>query len=289
LTLLNPTVPESRWRRVSRLFQPTLRYWMETEVHVYAFSVAACVLLSLFPFLIVIGSFFRYVLKWRAAADAIRLALGDYFPEPVVDFIQRNLEAAVSGRGTAQVVSLVLLLFVANGIFEPLEVAQNRVWGVPRHRSFLKNQLVSMGLIFICGGLALLSTVITTLSTQLWGGSLGARTAAGTAYSVTVFKMAALPMSMLMLFLVYWLLPNRKIAPLQVLPAAVVVGLALELLKYLNLLSWPLLRAKLAREYGPFLYSASILLWGFLGAMIVMAGAEWSARRAASRLQNAIN
>jgi hypothetical protein len=32
---------------------PTFRYWMQTEVHVYAFSVAANVLLSFFPFLIV--------------------------------------------------------------------------------------------------------------------------------------------------------------------------------------------------------------------------------------------
>jgi hypothetical protein len=27
-------------------------------------------------------------------------------------------------------------------------------------------------------------------------------------------------------------------------------------------------------------YSASIVLWSFLGAMVVLAGAEWSARRA---------
>ncbi len=262
---------------------------METEVHVYAFSVAACVLLSLFPFLIVITSFFRHVLRWRAAVDAIRLALTDYFPEPVVSFIQRNLDAAVAGRATAQVLSLVLLLFVANGIFEPLEVALNRVWGVTKHRSFFKNQLVSMGLIFICGGLALLSTVITAFGTQILGGLPRAAPAAGAAIGLTVFKMAAVPLSMLMLFLVYWLLPNRRIAPLQVLPSAVVVGLALEVLKLLNDLSWPLLRAKLAREYGPFLYSASILVWSFFGAMIVMAGAEWAARRAARQAAIAID
>jgi uncharacterized BrkB/YihY/UPF0761 family membrane protein len=63
-------------------------------------------------------------------------------------------------------------------------------------------------------------------------------------------------------------------------PAAVIVGLALEILKYVNLLTWPLLRLKLSREYGPFVYSASILLWSFFAAMIVLAGAEWSARKA---------
>jgi uncharacterized BrkB/YihY/UPF0761 family membrane protein len=54
--------------------------------------------------------------------------------------------------------------------------------------------------------------------------------------------------------------------------------LGLEALKYFNLLTWPLLEAKLSREYGPFVYSVSIILWSFLAAMVVLAGAEWSAR-----------
>jgi uncharacterized BrkB/YihY/UPF0761 family membrane protein len=90
--------------------------------------------------------------------------------------------------------------------------------------------------------------------------------------------MAAVPLTMLTLFLVYWLLPNRKIPPLRVVPAAVAVGLALELLKYLNLLIWPLTQIKLQHEYGPFYYSAFIVLSSFFAAMLVLAGAEWSAR-----------
>jgi hypothetical protein len=38
------------------------------------------------------------------------------------------------------------------------------------------------------------------------------------------------------------------------------------------------MKAKLDKEYGPFVYSVSIILWSFLGSMIVLAGAEWSAR-----------
>jgi hypothetical protein len=63
-----------------------------------------------------------------------------------------------------------------------------------------------------------------------------------------------------------------------VLPS-IIVGLLLEVLKYVNLITWPYLRAKLALEYGPFVYSITIILWGFLSALLVLAGAEWSARR----------
>ena len=45
----------------------TLRYWMQTEVHVYAFSVAANVLLSFFPFLIIMLSLSRRIFGERVA------------------------------------------------------------------------------------------------------------------------------------------------------------------------------------------------------------------------------
>src|SRR5512138_1536856 len=112
------TAPEhSLWRAV----RPTLRYWMQTEVHVYGFAVAASVLLSFVPFLMVILSVCRYALRWPAAVDAIHFALADYFPGPLGEFVQRNVDVAVE-RGPFQVTSVVLLLIVSNGIFEPLEV-----------------------------------------------------------------------------------------------------------------------------------------------------------------------
>lgn len=264
--------------RAGRALRPTFRYWMETEVHVYAFAVAASVLLSFFPFLIVILSLCKHVLKWHAAVSAVYLALSDYFPGQLGEFIRRNLEVAVSGRGPFQLGSMLLLLFVANGVFEPLEVALNRAWGLNRHRSYWRNQLISLGLIFACGTLAMLSMMLTALNYSIWPQLLGPSPFLIETLGLVFFKIAALPLSMLMLFLIYWLLPNRKIDPRQVAAAAVVVGMALEVLKYVNLLTWPLLRAKLSKEYGPFVYSASIVIWSFFGAMLVLAGAEWSAR-----------
>jgi uncharacterized BrkB/YihY/UPF0761 family membrane protein len=251
---------------------------MQTEVHVYAFAVAASVLLSFFPFLIVILSLCRHVLRWNAAVDAIFLALSDYFPGALGDFIQRNLEVMVSGRGPFQFGSMLLLLFVANGVFEPLEVALNRAWGVPKHRSYFRNQIISLGMIFACGILAMLSMVLTALNYSIWPRLLGQSSPVVETLGLVFFKMAAIPLSMLMLFLIYWLLPNRRIPPAKVAGPAVVVGMALEALKYVNLLTWPFLRVKLAREYGPFVYSASIVIWSFFAAMVVLAGAEWSAR-----------
>jgi YihY family inner membrane protein len=265
------------FRRLGRACVPTVRYWMETEVHVYGFSIAANVLLSFFPFLIVMMSLCRHVLHWPQAVDAIMIALRDYFPAEMGAFIERNLRYTVNTRGPMQFGSILLLFFTANGVFEPLEVALNRAWGIHKNRSFLKNQIVSMGLIFVCGGLVLLSIVFTAANQQALQQFFGESTLAAI-LGTLFFKAAAIPVTILMLFLIYWLLPNRRLPWRDVVPVSVTIGLALEGLKYINLLTWPFLRQKLEQEYGPFINSVTIILWSFVASMIILAGAEWSAR-----------
>jgi membrane protein len=251
---------------------------METEVHVYGFSIAANVLLSFFPFLIVMVSLCQ-AMQWKEAADAVYLSLAHYFPDEVGAFLARNLRASIQQRGPVQLGSILLLMFVANGIFEPLEVALNRIWGVTKNRSFLRNQLLSMAMIFLCGSLALLSVVLASVNLR-WLQESGLSLSGPASYVIAewALKAAALPVTALMLFLIYWLLPNRRLpAHLMILPA-IGVAIALEAAKYINLLVWPFLRIKLRYEYGPFINSAAIVLWSFLAAMIVLAGAEWAAR-----------
>ncbi len=262
-----------RIRRLGSASLPTFRYWMETEVHVYAFSIAVNILLSFYPFLIVMVSVCHNALHWKGAEAAVYLSLGDFFPDDLGNYISRNLRAAVEIRHQLQWISILLLFFTANGIFVPLEVALNRAWGVPKNRTYFKNQLVSLGLIFACGALALISTVLTAANRE-------ALPKASIALSLVFYKAAAIPMSILGLFLIYWILPNRKLPPKDLILPAIAVGVLLEVLKYLNILTWPWLRIKLQREYGPFYYAVAIVLWSFCAALIILAGAEWSARRA---------
>jgi membrane protein/epoxyqueuosine reductase len=138
--------------------------------------------------------------------------------------------------------------------------------------------MVSLALILACGGLALLSLILTALNREWIGGVTGTHTTVAEWVNLLMFKLAAVPISMFSLFLVYWLLPNRKIDPRRVAPVAILIGLALEALKYVNLFVAPFLYRKLQREYSIFRHSAIILLTSFCAAMIVLAGARWSAR-----------
>jgi len=273
--LIPLNLPDVRpwWTKV----RPTVNYLIETEAHVYALAVAASVMLAFFPFLTVMVSICRDVFHWHGAEEAVYLAVKDLFAGKAGEYIDYN----ISIRGyipKLTYTSIFLLLFTANGIFEPLEVALNRAWGVTSNRSYVKNQVISLGLVMACGALALLSLMLTALGTQMLSHAPSFLAGLGTFLQRLFFKLAAIPVSMFALFLVYWLLPNRKIEPARVAPVAIVVGLVLEGLKYINMLFATAIHQKLDREYKMFEYSVTILLWSFVGALVFLAGAHWTAR-----------
>jgi uncharacterized BrkB/YihY/UPF0761 family membrane protein len=251
---------------------------MATEVHVYALAIAASALLAFVPFLIVMLSLCQNIFHWQAAANAIYFSLGDYFPGQMGEFITRNLRVIV-GKHHIQAASIILLLFTANGIFIPLEVGLNRSWRCRANRSYFRNQIISMLLIFLCGGAFLLSVTLTAINAQFLTGLSGWSEVLGRIAGVIVLKAAAVPLSMLTLFLIYWLLPNCKVPWRGIAIPAIVVGLLLELLKYVNYVTWPWFRLKLESEYTPFQYSVAIILYAFAASMIVLTGAEWAGRR----------
>jgi membrane protein len=256
---LDPFI-ETRVRRWS----PTLRYLSQTEVHVYALAIGASVLLSFFPFLIVIMTLLRDVLHFDKGVAAVVFALQAYFPTDLAKELVKNLNKLTHTR--FQITSLVLLLFTANGIFEPLEVALNRAWGVPANRSYVRNQILSLFMILLCGGLAMGSALLSALNPEFATGKFA-------------YKAAAVPITILSLFFVYWILPNRRVPVGRVIPVAVVVGIGMEVLKYVFLWAWPRLNQKLSNEYGDiFKYSVSVIIFSMLASFLVLAGAEWSAR-----------
>jgi len=270
---------EFRPARRHSVLVSTSRYLLRTEVHTFAFSVAANAILSFFPFLLLLMTLIRKVIRSQVMYDVVESLLRDYLPTGQ-EFVIRNLNALVASHHRAQVFSLVMLLISSTGIFMPLEVALNRVWGFPNNRSYLGNQLISLGLAFACGSLALLSVGLTAgnvavLKSALHGYGAWYVRLAGF-ITMKVFSIAA---SIAIFFLVYWLLPNGKVSAKAVLPAAVIMGLLSEALKYVYIFALPFLN--FGEVYGPFAISVSLMFWAFLSGMLLLTGAHLSAEKAA--------
>jgi len=260
----------------SGLVRSTLKYLLRTEVHTFAFSVAANALLSFFPFVLLLMTLIRRVFRSPVMYNVVLQLLRDFLPAGQ-DFVIRNLNALVGARDRAQLASLLILLVTSTGIFMPLEVALNRIWGFPNTRSYFGNQLISLGLAFSCGELALLSIACTAGNVALVGSLL--RSDGPFVVRLGGFLMMkgfAIAASIAIFFLIYWLLPNGKISVRAVLPRAVIMGLLSETLKYAYILALPWLNFQ--EVYGPFALSVSLMFWAFLSGLLLLTGAHFSAR-----------
>jgi len=259
------------------LLRSTARYLLRTEVHTFAFSVAANAILSFFPFMLLLMTLIRRVFHSQIMYDVVGNLLRDYLPAGQ-EFVIRNLNAMVESHQRAQVFSLVILLITSTGVFLPLEVALNRVWGFRNNRSYLGNQLIALGLAFACGSLALLSIGLTAgnvafLKTVLHGYGLWYIQLAG----FITMKVSAIGASIAIFFLIYWLLPNGRVPARAVLPTAILMGLLSEALKYAYIYALP--KLNFAEVYGPFAISVSLMFWAFLSGMLLLTGAHLSARK----------
>ncbi len=268
-------------RAMVPLVWPTAKYLATTEVHTFAFSVAANAILSFFPFFVLLLTITRRVFHSQTMFDAVVQLLRDYLPTGQ-EFVIRNLKYLVSAHRGVQVFSLIMLLITSTGVFLPLEVALNRVWGFKKNRSYLGNQMISLGLAVACGLLALSSIALTAGNTFVLqriigiGGNVGwFRLWVIAHLSWLAMKACAVPVTISIFFLIYWRLPNGKVPAKAVLPAAVLVGIIWELAKYAYVLALP--RLNFQEVYGPFSISVTLMFWAFLSGMLLLAGAHLSA------------
>ncbi len=255
----------------------TVKYLLRTEVHTFAFSVAANAILSFFPFVLLLMTIIRRVFHSTVMYETVLQLLRDFLPAGQ-EFVIRNLNALVGARHRAQIVSLVILLITSTGIFMPLEVALNRIWKFPNNRSYLGNQLIALALACSCGILALLSIALTAGNVALLESSLHGHAAfVLRLVGFLIMKIFAIAASIAIFFLIYWVLPNGKVPASSVVPSAVIMGLLSEILKYAYILALP--RLDFQEVYGPFALSVSLMFWAFLSGLLLLTGAHLSAQR----------
>ena len=266
------------WEQVKAL----AHYMSKTEVHTYAFSVAAQVILSLFPFILLLLTLSRRVFHSTRMADVVGEMMSNFLPNGQVSIMVSMRKLAFAHTQT-KIFSLVMLFVTVTGVFLPLEVALNSVWGVTKNRNYLQNQIVSIGLAV---GVALLAMTSVALSaaqrsvlTILFFGHTD-----NIVFSLLAkgfLQVCALGSSIGLFFLIYWGLPNRKVPPRAVLPTAVVMGVLWTLAKYAYILLLPHLDFR--SVYGPFELSVSLITWAFISGLLLLAGAYVSATRQALR------
>lgn len=272
-----PPVTQSKWYRLRHDGTALVKYLLDSEVHTFAFSVAANAILSFIPFIVLLYTIAISVFHSNAMAEAVSQMVVYFFPSNQ-EFITKNLMLEAPRHGV-QMLSLGMILISCTGIFLPLEVALNQAWGVAKSRNYLMNQLVAFGL-------AGLMVVLGMASVLLAAGQRQALSFLFFHYTDNFFYkgISYLWLSLctgvaciLFFFSIYWLLPNCKVPWRPVLRASVVVGLIWLFSKYVFVAILPYL--DLRSLYGPFYISVGLLIWAYVSGLILFAGAQYSVAR----------
>lgn len=258
-------------------------FMTKTEVHTYAFSVAANVILALFPFIVLMLTLAQKVFHSTAMVAVLWDLMHSMLPVSQ-DFVMRNMTVLANPKKGTQFFSVFMLLVTTTGVFLPLEVALNEVWGVKENRNYLMNQVVSLGLAAAVGLLVMASVGLTTVQRTVLGWIFFGHTDNVVFNFVAggILRGCAVVASILMFFLVYWLLPHRRIPPGAVLPTAIVVGVVWEAAKHLYVFLLP--RLDFESVYGPFRVTVSLMMWAFISGLLLLGGAHFSATRFALKL-----
>ncbi|HYL93748.1 MAG TPA: YihY/virulence factor BrkB family protein [Alphaproteobacteria bacterium] len=263
----------------------TLHYLTKTEAHTYAFSVAANAILSFFPFMALMLWLIRNVLHSPSMFNMVLELLRTHLPAGQEAVVAGLITIARAGK-RVHVASLAILLITSTGVFLPLEVAFNRIWGFTKNRSYLSNQLVSLALAFACGVLALISVALAAGNRMALAFVLrGTENIIFKGLMFVVVQLLATAASIAIFFLIYWILPHGKISARSVLPSAVLMGVLWELAKYAYMFALPWLSFR--EVYGPFAVSVTLIFWAFLSGLMMLAGAhlaaDSSSRKASSQ------
>ena len=268
-----------QWKRDGKVL---LSYLLDSEVHTFAFSVAANAILSFIPFIVMLYTIAHGIFHSVSMSDVINEMVRYLMPSNQ-DWIIRNL-AYVASRGGVRVLSLIMILVSCTGIFLPLEVALNRSWGVAKSRNYLMNQLVALGLALWMVILGLASIALNQVERWLLTLAFFGHTEFFLYQFVNQIALALSTVfaGILLFFSIYWLLPNRRVPANPVMRVAIVTAILWVAAKYLFVAV--LSHLDLPALYGPFSVSVGLLLWAYISGLLLFAGAQFSAMRHLSRI-----
>lgn len=272
-------VETSKWYLLRRDGTALVSYLLDSEVHTFAFSVAANAILSFIPFIVLLYTLSRSVFKSDMMVNVLNDMVDYFLPTIAKQGWLAAALAAAAPRNGVQALSLVMILVACTGIFLPLEVALNQAWGVTKSRNYLMNQTVALGLALVMVGLAMGCILLSAWERELTAMVMLQHTDNFFYQAINYVWLAFATgvASILFFFCIYWILPNRKVPWRPVLRTSIVTGVIWLAAKFVFVLILPHLDLKAL--YGPFYVSVGLIFWAYASGLILFAGAQFSVSR----------
>ena len=279
------------FKRVISLFKETFEEWSKDKASRLAAALSYYTIFSIAPLLIIIIAVVGAIFGEEAARGAIEAQLRGLVGEQSAALIQGAINSASQPQqGTiASIISVLVLLFGATGLFTELQDSLNTIWEVqPKPGRAVKNMVrqrfLSFAMILGIGFLLLVSLVMTTLLSALIAHFENILPGVHSIWQLVNF-LVSFVVTTLLFGLIFKVLPDVKIAWSDVLIGASITSLLFSFGRYL--LGQYLARATFNSTYGAAGSIVAILFWVNYAAQILFFGAEFTqvyARRYGTRI-----
>jgi len=273
------------FREYFRRWVPVLKNLISSDVYTMASAISTCAVISFFPFVILLISMVHAVespLNVKEGTDWITNLMAVYLPYLSGghgDPANIAKDIAIHGSARIHIISVLILIVSAMGVFIPIEVTLNRIWGSKQNLSFVKNQAVSFGVVLISSTLSIVAFLSGGFVLWLLRNTierLEFMSLARVLERISV-NLVGFLLSMALFFVIFYMLPNIRMKFDTLIRASIFTGVVWELGRYAYL--WSLKKLDLVEIYGSYFTSAVVLiLWSYVSAMIMILGAELAHR-----------
>ncbi len=267
-----------RIKTIFRLLKEAFSEWQQDKASLLAAALAYYTVFSITPLLVIAIAIAGAVFGQDAAKGEIVEQINGLVGQQGAQAIETALANANQPQlgSIASIISIVVLLIGASGVFAQLQEALNTVWNVKAKPDggiwqFIRKRLLSFGMVLAIGFLLLVSLILSAILSGI--SKLEINLIPGLSPLWQLLNVAiSFGLISLLFALIYKYLPDVKIRWKDVWVGAIITALLFTLGKFL--IGIYLGRGSLGSAYGAAGSLIVFLAWVFYSAQILLFGAE---------------
>jgi membrane protein len=270
-----------RIKTIFKLLQESFREWQEDKASLLAAALAYYTVFSITPLLVIAIAIAGAVFGQDAARGEILQQINSLVGKQGAQAIETALANANQPQlgSIASIISVIVLLIGASGVFAQLQEALNTVWNVkakPEKQGFwefIRKRLLSFGMVLAIGFLLLVSLILSAMLSGISNLDINLLPGFDPLWQIVNFVISFSFISLLFA-LIYKYLPDVKIRWKDVWVGAIITALLFTIGKYL--IGLYLGQGSLGSTYGAAGSLIVFLAWVFYSAQILLFGAEFT-------------
>ncbi len=231
------------------------------------------ILICLIPLsLLLLGIVGTYLYSDREVLNHIRRYLENAAPS-LDPRIMRNILRIIRDRKIVGILGIGGLIWTSTWVFSSLRTTLNMIFRVERDHGIFRGKAIDLFMILLAGIFLLMSMIFTSGITILQSNPLGHYLAMGQTLQFILKYIIPFLFTFWMCFLIYKIIPNRKICLKTALRSAFFTSLLWEASK--QLFGWYVQHlGRFSMVYGSLSTLAIFFLWVYYSSVILLLGGE---------------